>query len=397
MITYRVGSRNESAGLTGATHFLEHLMFKGSDRFNRSLGTSVFEVLQNVGAQVNATTWVDRTNYYELMPNEHLALAVELEADRMRNALLLREDVESERSVILNELDRGENDPIRSLYQGVWSTAYQAHPYHHPTIGWRSDVESVQDSDLRAFYDTFYWPGNATVSIIGDCERNEALDLLRKAFGDIPPAPVSSVHRVTREPDQNGERRLLIQKPGQVGSVMVAYKAPEATHRDAPALDVLATILSSGKSSRLYRRLVHVGLASTVSASFCGFHDPGLFYVLALLVPGASHRDVEEAIQEVIREAAEHEPSGAELERARNQLRALEAYGRDGPFAVAAQLNEAIAAGDWKLYTTFLDRIDEVTVSDVRRVTEAHLRRSRSTIGWYEPQAPQSNDSPEQP
>ena len=138
MITYRVGSRNESTGLTGATHFLEHLMFKGTERFNKEKGATIFNVLQRVGAQVNATTWLDRTNYYELLPKEHLALAIEIEADRMRGARISEEDIESERTVILNEFDRGENEPIRKLYHAVWSAAFVAHPYHHPTIGWRT-------------------------------------------------------------------------------------------------------------------------------------------------------------------------------------------------------------------------------------------------------------------
>ena len=141
MITYHVGSRNEALGLTGATHFLEHLMFKGTSRFNKRAGTSVFNTLQRVGAEINATTWFDRTNYYELLPKEHLPLAVEIEADRMRGALIDAADLESERTVILNEFDRGENDPMRKLYHAVWSSAFVAHPYHHPTIGWRSDID----------------------------------------------------------------------------------------------------------------------------------------------------------------------------------------------------------------------------------------------------------------
>ena len=170
MVTYRVGSRNEVTGLTGATHMLEHLMFKGTEKFNRKLNNSVFNVLQSVGAQVNATTWYDRTNYYELLPKDYLPLAIEIEADRMRGALINEEDLESERTVILNEFDRGKNDPVRNLYDSVWSTAFVAHPYHHPTIGWRSDIENATVKGLRHFYDTYYRPDNATVSVLGDFE-----------------------------------------------------------------------------------------------------------------------------------------------------------------------------------------------------------------------------------
>ncbi|MEM7789412.1 MAG: pitrilysin family protein, partial [Bacteroidota bacterium] len=188
-VTYRVGSRNEGAGLTGATHLLEHLMFKGSERFNRDLGTSVFQTLQAVGGQINATTWYDRTNYFALLPSEHLEKAVEIEADRMRGARVRDEDLASERTVVLNELDRGENEPVRRLLHAVFATAYHAHPYGHPVIGWRSDVETVTASGLRHFYDTYYWPSNATVTVAGAFERGHALDLLDAHFGAIPPGP----------------------------------------------------------------------------------------------------------------------------------------------------------------------------------------------------------------
>ena len=157
-------------------------MFKGSEKFNKENGTSVFNVLQSVGAQMNATTWMDRTNYYEMLPSEHLGLAIEIEADRMRGARLAEDDMESERTVILNEFDRGENEPFRKLYHSVWSAAYQAHPYHHPTIGWRSDIENATNDGLRHFYNTYYWPNNATLSVIGDFQRGEALQLIVDHF-----------------------------------------------------------------------------------------------------------------------------------------------------------------------------------------------------------------------
>ncbi|HIL58756.1 MAG TPA: insulinase family protein, partial [Rhodothermales bacterium] len=177
-VTYRVGSRNEGAGLTGATHLLEHLMFKGSERFNRDLGTSVFQVLQSVGGSINATTWYDRTNYFAVLPEDQLHLAVEVEADRMRGARVRDEDLASERTVVLNELDRGENEPLRKLLHAVYSTAFQAHPYGHPVIGWRSDVETVTADGLRHFYDTYYWPSRATASVAGKFDRQTVLDLL---------------------------------------------------------------------------------------------------------------------------------------------------------------------------------------------------------------------------
>ncbi len=386
MITYHVGSRNEPTGLTGATHMLEHLMFKGTERFNKARGTSVFQVLQRVGAQVNATTWLDRTNYYALLPREHLALAVEIEADRMRGALIRPEDVEAERTVILNEMDRGENDPLRNLYHAVWSVAFVAHPYRHPTIGWQSDVENMTADALRHFYDTYYWPNNATVSVIGDFDPETALALVREHFGPIPRAPQPIPPVWTREPEQRGERRVIVRQAGQLGLVMIAFKAPAGLEPDADALDVLATLLSQGRNSRLYRRLTDAGLTTLVVAANERHHDPGLFYVVARLAPGKSHGEVENVLLEELERVAREGVSEQEVARAQQQLTALEAYGRDGPFAIAAQLNEAIALGDWKLYATYLDRIGQVTPDDVRRVAQTYLQEATRTVGWYVPE-----------
>ena len=170
MVTYHVGSRNEAIGYTGATHLLEHLMFKGSKKFNKEKNTAIWSELQNVGAQINATTWNDRTNYFEVVPSEHLERAIAIEADRMRHAFLKDEDRQPEMTVVRNEFERGENSPFDVLDKNIWATAYQAHPYHHSTIGWRSDIENVSTKRLKEFYNMYYWPNNATVTVIGDFE-----------------------------------------------------------------------------------------------------------------------------------------------------------------------------------------------------------------------------------
>ncbi|MEM1126242.1 MAG: pitrilysin family protein [Bacteroidota bacterium] len=385
MVTYRVGSRNESVGLTGATHFLEHLMFKGTARYNKEDGTSIFNALQRVGAQVNATTWLDRTNYYEMLPKEHLPLAVEIEADRMRGARLAVHDLESERTVILNEFDRGANEPTRNLYHAVWSAAFVAHPYHHPTIGWRCDIEEATAEGLRHFYDTYYWPNNATVSVIGDIDREAVLQLIVERFGAIPPSPHPIPEMRTREPDQRGERRVTVRQAGQLGSVMVAYKSPVAADPDTDALDVLATLLTTGKGSRFFRRLTDQGLTTGSFSGVSRLRDPGLFYLFGMLAPERTHEEVEAAMLDELHRIQEEGVTEAEVARAQKLLAAEEAFGRDGPYAVASQLNEAIAAGDWTLYTTFLERIDRVTAADVQRVAQAYLIEDRRTVGWYVP------------
>jgi zinc protease len=386
MVTYHVGSRNEWTGLTGATHILEHLMFKGTERFHKKKGTSIFDMLQRVGARVNATTWFDRTNYYEMLPKEHLPLAVEIEADRMRGALLDAEDLESERTVILNEYDRGKNEALRNLYDAVWSTAFVAHPYHHPTIGWRSDIENVTPEGLRHFYDTYYYPNNATVSIIGDVDRRDALELVEEHFGglDASPQPIPEMH--TREPEQHGERRVNVRQEGQLGAVMMSYKSPEGLSEDADALDMLARVLASGKGSRLFKRLTDQGLTADVFAMSARLRDPGLFSLFAFLTPETTHDVVEEGMREAVTAVQQDGITDEELQRAKTQLKAKEVFGRDGPFAIASQLNEAIAAGDWTLYTTYLDRIERVTTDDVQRVARTYLQPQRATVGHYIPE-----------
>ena len=213
-VVYRVGSRNEVPGHTGATHILEHLMFKGSERFNRASGTEAARELHRVGASFNATTWLDRTNYFEVLPVEQLSLAVDIESDRMRGALVRDSDLESERTVVLNELDAGENDSFDLLMKSSFALAYLEHPYRHPTIGWRNDVERMSGEVLRGFYDTYYYPDNATVIVVGDVDEATALDEVERGFGVLGQAPGPIPELAIREPEQ---RVQPFRDPGPAG------------------------------------------------------------------------------------------------------------------------------------------------------------------------------------
>lgn len=386
MLTYRVGSRNEGLGLTGATHFLEHLMFKGTDRFHKDAGTSVFQALQKHGAQVNATTWLDRTNYYALLPAGEIETAMEIEADRMRGLRLADDAVASEKTVILNELDRGENDPVRRLYHLVWATAFQAHPYGHPTIGWRSDVEAVTPAALRGFYDAFYWPDNATATVIGGVDEADALALIDRHFGAIPKAPAPIPDVFTREPEQAGERRVVLRQEAQLGTVVLGWKAPSGLHADADALAVLALLLTTGKASRLYRALVDSALATYVGGGASRLRDPGLFTLYAGLAPGKSHAEVEETLRQEVRRVVDDGVTADELDRALALVRAHDAYARDGAFAAASALNEAIACGDWRLFTTAEERLARVSPADVQRVAQTYLLDDALTVGHHLPE-----------
>src|ERR687893_2500192 len=183
MVLYKVGSRNEAVGYTGSTHLLEHMMFKGTPTFNKERNTQIAATLQKIGADFNATTWYDRTNYYETVPSDQLELAVKLEADRMRNSFIADSDRQSEMTVVRNELERGQNEPVLVLDEAVYAAAFREHPYHHPTIGWRADVENVPTARLKEFYDTFYHPNNATAIVVGDFDEAHALALVAKYFG----------------------------------------------------------------------------------------------------------------------------------------------------------------------------------------------------------------------
>ena len=228
LVLYKVGSRNEAVGHTGATHILEHMLFKGTPTFNKGKKTQIAATLQRIGADYNATTWYDRTNYFETVPSDMLELAVHLEADRMRNSFIADEDRQSEMTVVRNELERGQNEPMLVLDESVYATAFREHPYHHPTIGWRADVENVPTARLKEFYDTFYHPNNATAVVVGDFDTPSALALIAKHFGAIPPS-VSAIPEVyTDEPEQQGERRVTVRRAGELPLVQVAFRTPAA-------------------------------------------------------------------------------------------------------------------------------------------------------------------------
>ena len=388
MVTYRVGSRNEVTGTTGATHILEHLMFKGTPTFNKEKGTQIAATLQNIGALMNATTWLDRTNYYENIPNDHLELAVHLEADRMRNSLLREEDRQSEMTVVRNEFERGENSPFSALNKVIWGTAIQAHPYHHSTIGWRSDIENVPIEKLRDFYNTFYWPNNATISLIGDFKKKDALALIKKYFGEISASPHEIPALYTADPEQQGQRRVVVKRAGQLGVVGIAHKVPEGAHEDTYALSVLSTILDNGKTSRFYRALNDQSKAVNTFIFYFPFHDASLFVPYVFLAPGVTHEEVEKIVLDEYEKVKTEGVTQAEVDRAISQIAASTAFDRDGSFSIASQLNESIAMGDWTTYVTFLDNIRKVTPEAVQAVAQKYFNEDQSTVGYFVPEVP---------
>lgn len=392
MVLYRVGSRNEAVGHTGSTHLLEHMLFKGTPTYNKQNGTQIASVLQRQGGVFNADTWFDRTRYYEMLPSDQIELAIHLEADRMRNSFIADEDRQSEMIVVRNELERGENEPANILHERLWAMAFREHPYHHPTIGWRSDVEGVPTWRLKEFYDTFYHPNNATAIIVGDFDEQMALDLMSKHFGQIPSsrAPIPPMYTV--EPPQEGEIRFTLRRAGQLGLINIGWHIPEAAHPDTAALTVLDTLLSAGITSRLYQALVETQMAVDVGAQAFQFVDPGLFMLHVTLRPGIKHADAERVAMEVIEKMKIEDASEKELQKAKNMITTQMIYLRDSPLGVARSVAEAEAVANWKMFVDLPKMVEQVTPADIKRVVTTYFTEDNRTVGWFIPKQPEAGE-----
>lgn len=382
-IIYRVGSKHEVLGNTGSTHLLEHMLFKGTTKFNKKTGTDITSLLQNTGAQMNATTWYDRTNYYETLPSDKIELALEIESDRMRNSLLLKEDKDAEMTVVRNEFERGENNPNSVLSKEIWAAAYTAHPYHHSTIGWKSDIEKAPIEVLRNFYNTYYWPNNATLTIIGDFQKENVFQLVDKYFGVIGKAPKVMPQPYTEEPPQYGPRKIVVRKPGEQGVINKSYKIPGALHEDLPALNILAEIIGSGPSAVLSKTFVDTRLANYIYTDVSGFKETGLFTIAAGFPKTTKHEDIDAKISEVVAQIQKYGVTQDEVNRVVAKISAQTILSRDGSGIIAGDLTEAVAAGDWTDYITGIDRLKKVTPADVLGVAQKYLVEDQSTTGYF--------------
>jgi zinc protease len=385
MVVYRVGSRNEAVGHTGATHLLEHMLFKGTPTYNKKNGTQIAAILQKQGAVFNADTWFDRTRYYEMLPSDQLDLAIHLEADRMRNSFIADEDRQAEMTVVRNELERGENDPARILHERLWAMAFREHPYHHPTIGWRSDVEGMPTSRLKEFYDTYYYPNNATAILVGDFEEHYALDLIGRRFGGIPPSPMPIPPMYTTEPPQEGEVRFVLRRAGQLGIVEMGWHIPETAHADTSTITVLDHILSAGITSRLYQALVETQIAIDAGAQSYQFIDPGLFTIDVTLRPGVGHDLAEQKALEVVEKLKTEDVLEKELQKSKNIILTQLIYLRDSPFGVVSAISEAEAVADWRFYVDLPKMIAQVTPADIKRVANTYFNDDNRTTGYFIP------------
>jgi zinc protease len=396
-IWYRVGSRNEGAGTTGISHWVEHMLFKGTPTFPRG---EFDKAIAREGGVFNGMTWVDFTTYFETLPADRIDLALRVEADRMVHAAFDPGEVELERTVVISERQGSENNPEFLLSEAVQAAAFQAHPYHHSVIGWQSDLKTMTRDQLYSHYRSYYAPENAVVAVAGDFDREAMLARIEKLFGGIPGGP-GARGPVSEEPPQRGERRVTIEGPGTTSYIEIAFLAPRATDSGFYPMVVLDTILggakgmslwgggTSNRSSRLYRALVETEMASAVDCGMSYTVDPYLFSLSATVRAGRTLAEVEAALLAEL-DRATNEPLGeAELQKAIKQTRAQFAYSSESVTDQGYWLGfSEVVAGPvgMQWFESFIDELAKVTVDDVQRVARTYLLPSHRNVGWYVPQ-----------
>ena len=398
-ITYFVGSKHESYGETGMAHLLEHMLFYGTPDHQ-----DIKAEISERGGFANGTTWYERTNYFQTLPagEENLEWAIRMEADRMVNSIIDADDLASEMTVVRNEFEMGETNPVSVLMQRTMATAYLWHGYGRSTIGARSDIENVPIERLHSFYRRYYQPDNAVLILSGNVDPERSLALVERYFGAIP-APERSGDMLlwptyTRDPVQDGERSITVRRSGTVRALMAAFHVPAAAHEDFAAVEVLAHLLGDMPSGRLYDSLVDTELATQVAAFSLRLPEPSLLMLFAQTRDGQDLDELEAALLDTLAELAERPPSEQEVQRAvnaltRNMEQTLNDSGR-----VGIQLSEWAAAGDWRLLFLHRDRLEQVTVDDVIRVADHYLRSNNRTVGRFIPESrPRRAEIPEAP
>ena len=381
-MTYLVGSRLENYGETGMAHLLEHMVFKGTPKH-----ANIPNELTSHGARPNGSTSFDRTNYFETFSasDENLNWALDLEADRMVNSYIARKDLDSEFSVVRNELESGENDPFSVLLQKTMASAFEWHNYGKDTIGARSDVENVPIDRLQAFYKKYYQPDNSVLLVAGKFDAAKTLDLVSKYFGAIPKPERILPPNYTVEPVQDGERQVTIRRVGDTQFVLAGYHVAPGSHPDNAAIDVLTSILTDAPSGRLYKSMVETKKASQVFGFGFSLKEPSFNLFAAELRKEDSIDAARDAMLDTIENAAKTPPTKEEVERAKAALLKGIELSLNDPNRVGLGLSEYIAQGDWRLFFLNRDRLKKVAPEDVLRVAQKYLKQSNRTLGMFVP------------
>jgi zinc protease len=393
-IWYRVGSRDEVPGLTGASHLVEHMLFKGTPNF--PLGV-LDRAVAREGGYLNALTYLDWTSFFETLPADKANLALRVEADRMFNCLFSPDEVNSERTVVISERQGNENEPLFRLGEEVQSAAFRVHPYHHEIIGDLTDLYSMERDDIFQLYQTYYIPNNAVLSIAGDFETSEMIERIRELYEPLKAGPQPP--RLNRaEPAQSGERRVSVEGPGETVYLQISYRAPAANDPDFFAVNLLESLLTgptnlnmfgggiTNKTSRLYKALVEKELAVSVNGGLQLTIDPYLYTTLITVHPKHTASDCIAAMETEIKKLQDDPPQIEELERAMKQARAIFAYGSESISNQAFWMGcaEMFASVDW--FTNYLDQLAKVTPQDVQRLAQTCLRTQNRTLGVYLPE-----------
>lgn len=393
-IWYRVGGRNETPGITGISHWVEHMLFKGTPRFPAGV---LDETIEREGGVWNAQTSFDYTAYYETLPVARARLALEIEADRMQNALFDPAEVESERTVIISERQGSENSPAFWLHEETRAAAFRVHAYHHPVIGDMADLRTITRDDLYTHYRTYYVPNNAIAVAVGDFETAALMEQIEALYGAIPRGPEPPP--VTRfEPPQQGERTVRVEREGNASYLHLAYRAPQATDPDWLRLALIDSVLAGAsapggnslgnRTSRLYRALVETELASGVGGALHPSIDPHLFSLVVTVRDGRRPGEVQAALDAEIDRVAAGDLSLAELDKAKKQAAALFAYGTEGVTGQAFWLAFSENFSSYTWYEDYLARLRAVTLDEVQDAARRLLRRSQRTVGWFVPVKP---------
>jgi zinc protease len=393
-VWYRVGSRDEIPGLTGLSHWVEHMQFKGTPTFPASV---LDKAISREGGMWNAFTHLDWTTYYETLPAEKVDLALRLEADRMVNSLFNGEEVESERTVIISEREQSENEPAARLDESVQMAAFQMHPYRNEVIGLREDLLRIQRDDLYQHYRTFYTPANALVAVAGDFDTGEMLARLTDLYGPLP-STAAPAHPTTAEPSSGSEQRVELQGPGETTYLRVAYHSPAAGNPDFFAFTVLDSLLSgptslnmfggggvSNKTSRLYRALVEGELAVSVNGGLSATIDPFLYDINIIVREDRSPEEALAAYDDQIIRLQNEPVTVKEIERAIKQARALFAYGSENITNQAFWLGYAEMFANYNWFTGYVEHLERVTPEDVLRIAQTYLTPGNRVVGTYIP------------
>lgn len=381
-VWYRVGSRNEVSGKTGLSHLLEHMMFKGTPKY----GPKTFsKIIQRNGGVDNAMTTKDYTMYFETLSSDRIDIAVDLESDRMRNLILDPKETISERNVVMEERRlRYEDDPQNSLFELVSATAIMNHPYRNPVIGWMSDLSNIKVDDLREYYKAHYRPENAFIVVAGDIKSDDILEKIKSAFGrEAGGVSKPRIKDVTVEPPQKGEKRLILKKEAELPYILIAYHTPSIPQEDSFALDVLSTILSGGKSSRIHRSLIYdKKIALDAGSDYSGMYiDPFLFFLWATASPGKEIAEVEKALYEEIERIKNEPPSERELQKAKNQIESFFIFSQDSLYMQAMMNGKFEILGSWRLKDKYLEEIRKIKPEDLQRVAKKYLTEDNRTVG----------------